>query len=136
MLSDSEHPASRSGMRTVLVGLRIFGLGHEVDAAEHDHVRLGIPGDDRQPQRVTDVVADPVEDLGHHVVVPEDDRVPFLLQPVDLVDQRRVHLPLEAGDGVLDLLVYRLGRRGDLGSERKGLGHHRLLSGRPVVLQY
>src|SRR5919106_221810 len=50
------------------------GLGHEVDAAEDDHLGVGGGGAAREPERITHVVGD-VLDLGHLVVVGEDDGV-------------------------------------------------------------
>ena len=56
------------------------GLGHEVDAAEHDRGGVGTSAAHAgQPERVADEVGD-VLDLGNLVVVGEDHRVAFLRQ--------------------------------------------------------
>jgi hypothetical protein len=65
----------------LVVGEDLGRLGHEVDAAEHDRRRLDLGGDPRQPERVAHVVGD-VLDLGHLVVVGEDDRVALLASAV------------------------------------------------------
>ena len=49
-------------------------LGHEVDAAEDDRLRVGRGGLAGEPERVADVVGH-VLHLGHLVVVREDDGV-------------------------------------------------------------
>ncbi len=84
-----------------------------MNAAEHDDLGFGIPSFLREPERIALEVGDPVEDLGNHVVVPEDHRVPDLLQAVDLGDEWRSELPLEARDALFHLLVYVFGRLGD-----------------------
>ena len=60
------------------------GLGHEMDAAEHDRLRIGRRGLPRQPERVADVVGH-VLHLGHLVVVREDHGVALARQRLDLV---------------------------------------------------
>src|SRR5439155_7331914 len=63
-------------------------LGHEMDAAEDDRVRVGRGGLPREPERVTDVVRD-VLHLGHLVVVREDDRVARARELAHLLVQRQ-----------------------------------------------
>ena len=65
------------------------GLGHEVDAAEGDHVGVGGRRLARQAERVPHEVGH-VLDLGHLVVVGEDHRVALLGEGA--------HLVLQAGD--------------------------------------
>ena len=60
------------------------GLGHEVDAAEDDRLRVGAGGLVREPERVADEVGD-VLHLGHLVVVGEDDRVALARERADLL---------------------------------------------------
>jgi hypothetical protein len=57
-------------------------LGHEVNAAEDDDLRLGACGFLRQREAVADEISD-VLDLALLVVVGEDDRVELLLQRED-----------------------------------------------------
>ena len=64
-------------------------LGHEVDAAEGDHVGLGTGGGLRQPERVAHQVGD-VLHLGQLVVVGEDDGV--------ALGRERAHLVVQARD--------------------------------------
>ncbi|MOA56860.1 hypothetical protein D3C78_1809260 [compost metagenome] len=59
-----------------------------------------------QPQTVADIVADPVENLGRHIVVGQDDGVALLLQRVDLADQLRLFRPLQRRHQTLDLLPH------------------------------
>ena len=59
-------------------------LGHEVDTAEHDHVGSSRGRLARKAERVADVVGH-VLDLGHLVVVGEDDRVALARQLADLL---------------------------------------------------
>ena len=65
------------------------GLGHEVDAAEHDHVGVGVRRLLGEPERVADVVGH-VLDLGQLVVVRQDHGV--------ALGGERAHLVLECGD--------------------------------------
>ena len=60
------------------------GLGHEVDAAEGDHLGVGVGRLAREPERVADEVGD-VLDLRQLVVVGEDDRVALRRQLADLL---------------------------------------------------
>ena len=83
--SASEQPASRSGSSTVLSGRQDRGgLGHEVDAAEGDHVGVGVGRLARQAERVAHEVGH-VLDLGHLVVVRQDHRVALLGERAHLV---------------------------------------------------
>ena len=83
-------PGVEVGDQHRLLGAQDRGrLGHEVHAAEHDHLALrrrGLPG---QPERVADVVGD-VLDLGHLVVVRKDHRAALL--------RERAHLRLHPCD--------------------------------------
>ena len=76
------------------------GLGHEVDAAERDHVGVGGRRLAREAERVAHEVGD-VLNLGHLVVVSQDDRVAFLGQRADLalkpLDLLRGELRLPGG---------------------------------------
>src|SRR5262249_24998948 len=69
-------------------------LGHEVDAAEHDRVGVGLRGLAREAERVTDVVSH-VLHVGHLVVVREDDCAALTCEGLDLVlhstDRGRAH---------------------------------------------
>ena len=95
--ADSEQPASRSGIRTFLSGREDRRrLGHEVDAAEDDHLCLGGGRLARQTERVADEVRD-VLDLGHLVVVGEDhclalrdQRADLVLHPAHVLDRQDV----------------------------------------------
>ena len=58
-----------------------------MDAAEDDHVGLGLGRLLGEPQRIAHVVGD-VLDLRHLVVVRQDDRVKLLLEDKDLARQR------------------------------------------------
>ena len=89
------------------------GLGHEVDAAEGDHVGVGRGGLAREAERVADEVGD-VLDLGHLVVVGEDDGV--------ALGGERAHLLAER----VDLL------RGEVRVDR-GLDRRQLLHVEPSV---
>ena len=62
------------------------GLGHEVDAAEGDHVGVGGGRLAREAERVAHVVGD-VLDLGQLVVVGEDHRVALGGERADLLAQ-------------------------------------------------
>ena len=72
-----------------LVGRQDRGrLRHEVDAAEGDHVGLGVGRLAREAERVAHEVRH-VLHLGHLVVVRQDHGVPLLRQRPDLALQRR-----------------------------------------------
>ena len=87
--SDSEQPASRSGIRTFLSGREDRrGLGHEVHAAEDDRVGVRGGGLAGEPQRVAHDVRD-VLHLGPLVVVGEDDGVARGGERTDLALHRR-----------------------------------------------
>ncbi len=60
------------------------GLGHEVDAAEGDHLGVGLSRLAREAERVAAVVGE-VLDLRQLVVVGEDDGVPFPRERANLV---------------------------------------------------
>ena len=68
---------------------------------------------------VGDYVGDPVEDLGRHVVVGQDDRVLLALQPVDLGDQRSLQAPFHRRDVGADFFPEGGGGRLDLRRERQ-----------------
>ena len=70
------------------------GLGHEVDTAEHDGLRLGLRGFAAQSERVADEVRD-VLDLRALVVVREDDRVPALCQCANTVVELGIGMGLD-----------------------------------------
>ena len=82
--SASEQPASRSGIRTVLSGLRIEAVSAMKCTPQKT---IASPSAGRrllaEAERVADVVGD-VLDLGHLVVVREDDRVALLGERADL----------------------------------------------------
>ena len=90
--SASEQPASRSGISTVFSGDRIDAVSamkctpQKAITARRRRGRLA-----REAERVADVVGD-VLDLGHLVVVREDDRVALA--------RERAHLGLQRGDVV------------------------------------
>ena len=121
-LFDQPHvsPGDRLGQRTAglevrdqhrLVGAEDFrGLGHEMHARLDDDLRLRARGLLGQTQAVADIVADPVEDLGRHIVVGQDDGVTLALEPVDLDDQLGLGRPLHRGDEIPDLVPDRRGR--------------------------
>ena len=70
--SASEQPGVEVGQQHGLLGREDRRrLGHEVDAAERDHVVGGSGRLDREAERVADVIGD-VLDLGQLVVVGED----------------------------------------------------------------
>ena len=82
-----------------------------------------------QTQAVTDIVADPVENLGRHVVVRQDDGVLGYLQSVDLSDQRSLELPFHRRNVGFHLVpdglggaLYRRGKR-----KLRTVGHRDLL---------
>ena len=78
IVSASEQPAARVGdQHGLVVGEDLGRLRHEVHPAEHDGGRIDLGGNPRERQGVTDVVGD-VLDLGHLVVVGEDDGVAIL----------------------------------------------------------
>ena len=97
--SDSEQPASRSGIRTFLSGRQDRSrLGHEVDAAEDDHVGVGGGRLAREPERVADEVGD-VLDLGQLVVVGEDHGVALGRERAHLVVHRAAMSSIASGRG-------------------------------------
>ena len=65
---------------------QLGGLGHEVDAGEHDDVGIDLGGFARQQQAVADDVGDAVEDLRRLVIMRQDDGVALALQFEDGVD--------------------------------------------------
>ena len=56
------------------------GLGHEVDAGQHDHLGIDLHGFAGERQAVADDVGHAVEDLRRLVVVGEDDGVALALE--------------------------------------------------------
>ncbi len=103
------------------------GLGHEVDAAEHDDSGVAdLARLVREFQRVADEVGD-LEYLGALVVVREHDRAALGLEPVDFVDLGGVAL---AGRQVVAVLPQGgelpIEPRAGSISHRRGLGfkHH------------
>jgi len=64
------------------------GLRHEVDAAERDHVGVRVGGLPRQAERIAHE-AGHVLDLGHLIVVGEDDGVPLLGERAHLAGHAR-----------------------------------------------
>ncbi len=67
-----------------LVGVRDRGgLGHEVDAADHDHGRVELGRPARHPEGIGDHVGQ-VLDGGDLVVVRQDDGAPLRLESPDL----------------------------------------------------
>jgi hypothetical protein len=130
VIDDGQRAAGEQvGDQHALVGAEhLAGLGHEVDARLHDHVRVGLGRLSRQPKAVAHVVADAVEDLRRHVVVGQDHRVSLALERVDAVDQGRVEPPLVRGHAGADLLPDRGEVALDFGREREsGVGHLLLL---------
>ena len=98
------------------------GLRHEMDAGLHNNAGVAarrLPG---ERQAVADKVADAVEYLRSHVVVSQDDRVLFALQPVDLFDQRGLEPPLHRRDMIADLAPQRAGGLFHLRREREAEG--------------
>ncbi len=107
-------------------------LGHEVDAAEDDHVGVGLGRLARQGERVAGEVGDAVEDLRRLVVVRQDHRVPLLLEAPDRGDVGRVDRPLDLGHHASHALEDRRHLRaergrgngtGGLGAGREDAGH-------------
>ena len=85
-----------------LVGTEHRGrLGHEVDAAELDHVGVGLRRLAGEAERVADEVGHVLE-LGQLVVVREDDGVPLGRERADLVAQRRDLLLAQLGGKLVD----------------------------------
>ena len=77
------------------------GLGHEVNAAERDHIGLGPGGGLRELERITDEIGE-VLDLGLLVVVRQDHRVALLLEPPDLrLELLVAHIQCRCGGAVV-----------------------------------
>ncbi len=98
------------------------GLGHEVHAAEHDDLGVGLGRLARQGQRVAGQVGHAVEDLRGLVVVPEDHRPALPLEALDRLDVGGVERPLELRDHLPEALVDRCGGGGHLGAVNGGGG--------------
>ena len=84
---------------------QLGGLGHEVDAGEHDHIRIGACRLAGQCQAVTDDIGDGMENVGGLVVVREDDRIALLFElenRCDVIGQQgpfeRRNMPFELVD--------------------------------------
>ena len=97
-----------------------------MDTAQHDDVGVGLTGLLRQPQGVTRIVRDAMVDLGRLIVVGEENRVALHFELVDEGDVGRVYRPLRFRNDVLDALVDRRRRRGDLGRICGNLRHNHL----------
>ncbi len=74
------------------------GLGHEVNAGEHDDIGFDMHRLARQSETVADDVGHAVEDLGRLVVMREDDGVAVPLQREDRVDIACEGRPFDRGD--------------------------------------
>ena len=81
-----ERAAGRQiGQHDGALGVQDLGhLGHEVHAAERDHVGVGLLRGAREAEAVADVIGE-VLDLRLLVVVRQDDGVALLLQALDLL---------------------------------------------------
>ena len=112
----SEQPALRSGISTVLSGLRIFEVS-AMKCTPHWTMIVGVDlgGLARELERVADEIGDAVVDFRRLVVVRQDDRVALLLERVDRLDVGREERPLDRRDDGLDPLVEMRGLALDLG---------------------
>ena len=106
---------------------QLGGLGHEVDAGEHDHIGIGARRLARQRQAVTNDIADRVENVWGLIVVRQDDRVAFLFELEDRRDVGGEDRPFERRNVPLDALIELRKRRGNPGGGVGGLQHRHLL---------
>ncbi len=85
-----------------------------MDAAEDDRRFLDLHRRLSEAEGVALKIGDAIKDLGHLVVVGEDDRADLLLEAQDLVDQRGLEPPFGLGHQVAEPLIKGSGRSGDL----------------------
>jgi hypothetical protein len=94
-----------------LVGIeQLRGLGHEVHAALHDDLGVGLRRLAGELERVADHVGDAMEDLRRHVVVRQHHGVARTLEVVDGLDVRSEARPLDRRDRSRHALVQMRGR--------------------------
>ena len=82
MVSASEHPAARSGRRTVFVGERIAAVSAMKCTPQKTITSAGLGSFARQTERIANKVRH-VLDFGAFVVVGEDDGIALLRQSLD-----------------------------------------------------
>ena len=82
-------------------------LGHEVNAALDDHIRVRLPCLLRELQAVAQDVAHTMENLRRHVVMRQDDGIPLALEVADRLDIRRMSGPFQRRDDALDAGIER-----------------------------
>ena len=89
-----------------LVGIeQLRGLGHEMHAALHDDLGVGLRRLAGELERVADHVGDAMEDLRRHVIVRQHDGVARALEIVDGLDVRGKARPLDRRDDARYALV-------------------------------
>src|SRR5712671_4877884 len=81
------------------------GLGHEMDAALHDHARLGLGRLARELQRVADEIGDAIVDFRRLVIMRQNDGAALLLEIVDRLHVGGEKRPLDRRHDRLDALV-------------------------------
>ncbi len=98
-----EQPRFRIGDQHHLVRAhKLRCLGHEVDTALHDDVRVRLGCFLGELQAIAQDVAHAVEDFRRHIVVRQNDRVLLALEIADRLDVWRVSRPLERRNNPLD----------------------------------
>jgi hypothetical protein len=98
------------GMRTVFAGFNLRRFGHELHAAEHDDIGVGLGGHAAQFERIADVIGDRMVQRRFHVIVAKDHGAALLLQPIDFVGNTGLDAQLHIGHYVVqhgfELLIH------------------------------